>query len=185
MSREEEPDARIIAFDRARRRRRDAAMARPKRKWRLGPANAVRLGATLVALSVIGTFALFSTHAGPAPLIDIDAANGTHAKRGARWSMLEGRVVHIVDGDGIVLDSGVEVRLGDFDAPEWDEPGGEEAKAALREIAYGQHVECRRCEGARNPRRCTSYDRVVATCRLDGKRLGDLMRARGLRQGGR
>lgn len=180
MPRQELPDPRIIAFDHARRRIREAARLDPK--WRLGPISAARLGATLVALSVIGAFALFSTHAGSAP--PINAADATNAK-GARGSLFEGRVVRIVDGDGIVLDGGTEVRLGDFDAPEWNEPGGEEAKAALREIAFGRRVECRACEGARNPRRCASYDRVIATCRLEGKRLGDLMRARGIRQGGR
>lgn len=30
-----------------------------------------------------------------------------------------------------------------------------------------------------------TYDRVIATCSMDGKRLGDLMRERGIEEGGR
>jgi len=99
--------------------------------------------------------------------------------------LISGRTASIVDGDGLILSTGEEIRLGDFNAPEWNQPGGAEAKEALSEIAYGEDIICTPCEGARNPKRCTSYDRIVATCRLNGKRLGDLMRARGIAEGGR
>ncbi len=95
------------------------------------------------------------------------------------------RVASIVDGDGLILRSGEEIRLGDFNAPEWREAGGPEAKAALTDIAYGETVACTPCEGARRAGQCRSYDRIIATCRLNGRRLGDLMRARGVREGGR
>lgn len=100
-------------------------------------------------------------------------------------ALITARVASIVDGDGLVLASGAEIRLGDFNAPEWNQPGGPEATAALREIAYGKIVACTPCEGARRTGQCRSYDRIIATCRLSGQRLGDLMRARGVREGGR
>jgi endonuclease YncB( thermonuclease family) len=49
-----------------------------------------------------------------------------------------------------------ELRLGGFDAPERDEPGGREATEALRSIAFGETVICTQCEGARISGRCTS-----------------------------
>ncbi len=99
--------------------------------------------------------------------------------------LIAGRAVGVVDGDGLVLETGHEIRLGDFNAPELNQPGGREAKQALTDIAYGQSLACTPCEGARNPGRCTSYDRIIATCRLNGQRLGDLMRDRGIAEGGR
>lgn len=102
-------------------------------------------------------------------------------------AVFSGPVTYIVDGDGLCVghsQGGIEVRLGDFDAPELGKPGGAGAKEALRRIAFGKSVTCRPCEGARNPNRCISHDRIIATCRLDGKRLGDLMRQAGIREGG-
>ena len=32
--------------------------------------------------------------------------------------------------------------------------------------------------------RVVVYDRVIATCRVNGRRVGDLMRAAGVREGG-
>lgn len=98
--------------------------------------------------------------------------------------VISGRVNEVIDGDGLVVGR-TEIRLGDFDAPEWDEPGGATATAALLRIASGREVVCTPCEGARRPGQCTSYDRVIATCRLNGERLGDLMRRQGIQEGGR
>lgn len=95
-----------------------------------------------------------------------------------------GTVDWIIDGDGLCV-QGIEVRLGDFNAPELREPGGKEAKAALTEIAMGKHVDCVACLGARNPRKCKSHDRVIATCAIDGRGIGEIMRERGVREGGR
>ena len=50
-------------------------------------------------------------------------------------------------------------------------------KAALSRIVMGRRVEC--VAGKR------SYDRVVASCTLGGRSVGDLMRAAGIREGGR
>lgn len=117
----------------------------------------------------------------------VSAARGfnTNAAHTADTALFGGTVSRIVDGDGIQIRGGPEVRLGNFDAPELNQPGGRQAKEALTRIVLGEMVECRRCEGARNPRKCTSYDRVIATCRLDGVRLGDLMRREGINEGGR
>ncbi len=100
-----------------------------------------------------------------------------------------GVVRYIVDGDGLCLgpanDGGstwIEVRLMDFDAPELREPGGEEARQTLRRLAFGQRVECVVTPGRRGT--TTSYDRTHAVCRLAGRRLGDLMRAAGVAEGG-
>lgn len=115
------------------------------------------------------------------------SADPCEAPLPAKGVTFSGPVTYIVDGDGLCVgdkDGGIEVRLGDFDAPELSKPGGLEAKAALRSIAFGQTVNCKACEGARNPNRCVSYDRVIAVCRLNGRRLGDLMRDAGVPEGG-
>lgn len=94
-----------------------------------------------------------------------------------------GQVRYVGDGDGFCVGTGpdphnwIEVRLADFYAPEINEPGGEAAKAALTRIAKEKRAEC--VAGGR------SYDRVVAQCRIEGRKLGELMRASGVREGGR
>ncbi|MBJ7410244.1 MAG: nuclease [Pseudomonadota bacterium] len=104
----------------------------------------------------------------------------THLRPGSTFS---GRVVHVIDGDGLCVATGlgptnwVEVRLEDFYAPELSEPGGDRAKAALRKLALGRTVTCR--AGRR------SYDRVVARCELAGRSLADRLRSAGIQEGGR
>lgn len=94
-----------------------------------------------------------------------------------------GPVVYVGDGDSLCVALGpsqsqwAEVRLADFYAPELHDAGGPEAKATLSRLVEGKTVKCiaeRR-----------SYDRVVAVCRLRGRSVGDLMRASGVREGGR
>lgn len=98
-------------------------------------------------------------------------------KRGETFS---GAVRYVGDGDGLCVSGPhglIEVRLADFYAPELQEPGGPEAKAALSLLTMGRQVVCiadRR-----------SYDRVVAVCRLGGVSVGDLMRGAGVAEGGR
>ncbi|MDZ4373404.1 MAG: nuclease [Phenylobacterium sp.] len=93
-----------------------------------------------------------------------------------------GPVTYVGDGDSLCVAIGaspaewVEVRVSDFYAPELREPGGREAKAALERIAKGREVECQAIR--------QSYDRVVALCTLEGRTLGDLMRAAGVSEGG-
>lgn len=93
-----------------------------------------------------------------------------------------GPVVYVGDGDSLCVALGpepqhwAEVRLADFYAPELAQPGGQEAKAALARIAKGRRVECLAQH--------RSHDRVVAKCKLQGRGLGALMRAAGVREGG-
>jgi endonuclease YncB( thermonuclease family) len=136
----------------------------------------------VLALTALMAGYQYVTHGGK-----VSAASEVNAKAAfaTDTALFGGPLSRIIDGDGIQIRGGPEVRLGDFDAPELNQPGGREAKAALTRIAFGKIVECRRCEGARNPRKCTSHDRVIATCRLDGVRLGDLMRREGIEEGGR
>jgi endonuclease YncB( thermonuclease family) len=102
----------------------------------------------------------------------------------ARGERFSGTVVHVGDGDSLCVAVGprrgadwVEVRLADFYAPELKEPGGREARDALKRIAAGRRVDC--------VSRGRSWDRVAADCRLSGRSLGDRMRAAGVAEGGR
>jgi len=97
-----------------------------------------------------------------------------------------GAVVYVGDGDSLCVavsrdtqspDNWVEVRLGDFYAPELNAPGGREAKFALERIAMGRRAWC----WAEH----RSYDRIVANCSINGRSIGDLMRAAGIAEGGR
>lgn len=101
-------------------------------------------------------------------------------RSGATFS---GTVRYVGDGDGLCVGSHpdprtwIEVRVSDFYAPELSEPGGQEAKAALRRIALGQRTACRAGRA--------SYDRVIARCTIKGRSVGDLLRRAGVREGGR
>ena len=98
-----------------------------------------------------------------------------------------GPVTYVGDGDSLCVaavpgrerdrSTWVEVRVADFYAPELSEAGGPAAREALRRIAMGRTLECR--AGRR------SWDRVVATCRLEGEALGALMVRAGVAEGGR
>lgn len=94
-----------------------------------------------------------------------------------------GLVRYVGDGDSLCVGPSsdpkewIEVRLGDFYAPELREPGGEAAKHALQSVALNRQINC--VAGKR------SYDRVIAVCRLGGAPIGDILRARGAREGGR
>lgn len=112
-------------------------------------------------------------------LAQADPCEGLLPAAGTHFS---GPVRYIADGDGLCVGasadpaSWIEVRLADFYAAELSAPGGEQAKAALSAIARGRTVSCQ--AGRR------SYDRVVADCNLNGAALGDLMRQRGVPEGG-
>lgn len=95
----------------------------------------------------------------------------------------EGPVVYVGDGDSLCValgdghDRWVEVRLADVYAPELHEPEGPAAKAILERIVSGRRLVC--AAGRR------SYDRVVATCRLDGRLLSERLTSAGAPVGGR
>lgn len=97
-----------------------------------------------------------------------------------RGQVFSGPVRYVGDGDSLCVSGPaglIEVRVADFYAPELNEHGGRQAKAALTSIAIGRRVVCK--AGKR------SYDRVVAVCSLGGRSIGDHMRAAGVREGGR
>ena len=94
-----------------------------------------------------------------------------------------GTVRYVGDGDSMCVGNNgnpatwIEVRVGDFYAPELNGPGGRQAKAALERVAFGKHVQC---EAGKK-----SYDRVIARCSVNGTWVGDLMRRAGVAEGGR
>jgi endonuclease YncB( thermonuclease family) len=100
-----------------------------------------------------------------------------------------GTVRHIGDGDSLCVGQSrdpttwIEVRLADFNAPELNARGGRDARAALERIAMGRQVRC--VAGGGRSNRVVSYDRVIATCRINGRRIGDLLRDAGVEEGGR
>jgi endonuclease YncB( thermonuclease family) len=62
---------------------------------------------------------------------------------GAEKTTLRGRVVKVIDGDSIVLESQGEkssIRLSEIDAPERDQPYGPESKRALQRLAHGREA---------------------------------------------
>lgn len=99
-----------------------------------------------------------------------------------------GSVRYVGDGDGLCVGADadprtwVEVRLADFDAPELNAVGGRAARDQLRRLVMGRLVDCVATTGRNG--RVIVYDRVIATCRLDGRRVGDLLRGAGVREGG-
>lgn len=109
-----------------------------------------------------------------------DPCEGRLPPNGARFT---GVVRYIGDGDSLCVgperrpDQWIEVRLGDFYAPELHERGGAEAKRLLDQLVMGRVLVCR--AGRR------SYDRVIGYCTLDGRPLGGLLRGRGEVEGGR
>jgi endonuclease YncB( thermonuclease family) len=98
-------------------------------------------------------------------------------------AIFSGRVVYVGDGDSLCVAVGpgpqnwVEVRLADFYAPELHDAGGEGARATLSRLASGRQATC--------VAQHQSYDRMVAACKINGQSVGDMMRAAGVREGGR
>ncbi|RYY26186.1 MAG: nuclease [Sphingomonadales bacterium] len=109
-----------------------------------------------------------------------DPCEGRLPSAGAAFS---GTVRYVGDGDGLCIgpanqpENWIEVRLGDFYAPEIHERGGSEAKTRLARLVMGRQLVCR--AGRR------SYDRVIGYCSLGGRPLGALLRAAGGFQAGR
>lgn len=97
-------------------------------------------------------------------------------------------IVHGIDGDGLCLMLGrdpsqwLEIRLADFYAPELNERGGREAKRVMDRLV-GRRAVCTVQRGHNG--RTTSFDRVVASCRVDGVSIGDRLKSAGVVEGGR
>lgn len=103
--------------------------------------------------------------------------------------VVTGKARYIVDGDGLCVgptsdpSSWVEIRLADLYAPELREAGGAQARAALTRLTEGRTLTCTAVRGDHG--RVVSYDRLIATCRIGGRGLAELMRGEGVRDGGR
>lgn len=99
-----------------------------------------------------------------------------------------GTARYVGDGDGLCVgtsddpETWIEVRLADFDASELRSAEGLRAKAVLERLALGQVTRCTATLGRGG--RVTSFDRVIAICRINGRSLGDLMRSAGATEGG-
>jgi len=99
-----------------------------------------------------------------------------------------GVVRYVGDGDSLCVghasDPGtwIEVRLSDFNAPELHSPTGRAARDRLSGLVRGRVLECVAVRGRIG--RVVVYDRVIASCRLNGRRIGDLLRAAGGPEGG-
>lgn len=100
-----------------------------------------------------------------------------------------GLVRYVGDGDGLCVgpstdpSTWIEVRLSDFDAPELNQTGGRDARERLSRLVRGRVLDCVAVPGRSG--RVIVHDRVIAACRLNGRRVGDLLRQSGDREGGR
>lgn len=99
-----------------------------------------------------------------------------------------GLVRYIGDGDSLCLGPSsnpatwIEVRLSDFDAPELRSATGRADRDRLSRLVQGRVLDCVAVRGRNG--RVIVYDRVIAACRLNGRRVGDLVRQAGGRDGG-
>lgn len=120
-------------------------------------------------------------------LAQADPCEGQLPRRAGE--VFSGAVRYVGDGDGLCVgqssdpNTWIEVRLADFNAPELSSAGGPAAKAMLERIAMGRQAAC--TAGGGRTHRVISYDRVIATCRINGRRIGDLLREAGAEEGGR
>lgn len=99
-----------------------------------------------------------------------------------------GVVRYVGDGDSLCVGNSsdpatwIEVRLSDFNAPELHSSTGRADRDRLSRIVAGQRLDCVAVRGRNG--RVIVYDRVIAACRFNGRRVGDLLRAAGGREGG-
>lgn len=87
-------------------------------------------------------------------------------------STLEGTVIHVRDGDTIVVDH-TPIRLDGVSAPELNEPLGAQSKAFMVDFVLHKRV---RCELTGNK----THDRWVGVCYLAGVDIGRAVIAAGL-----
>ena len=100
--------------------------------------------------------------------------------------VVRGRVVYAVDGDSLCLDLGhrqwLEIREARWFAPEAGTYGAYRARQVMRQ-QVGRQAVCTVARGFNG--RTFSYDRVIASCRIDGQPVALIMRAAGVKPGGR
>jgi endonuclease YncB( thermonuclease family) len=99
-----------------------------------------------------------------------------------------GTVRYVGDGDSLCVGASddpttwIEVRLGDFDAPELHSQDGPRSKRFLEQVALGRQATCSAMRGRSG--RVIVCDRVIAVCRIGGRSVGDQLRAAGAPMGG-
>lgn len=139
----------------------------------LSPRPMVALGAIVTAVAAL------PAQADPCKAISDKGPMPAYLSKGRTFS---GPVTYVGDGDSLCVSvkpgaaGMVEVRIADFYAPELHGPGGREAKQALERVALAKRAVC--------TAQHRSYDRVVATCRIGGVSIADLMRREGISEGG-
>lgn len=107
---------------------------------------------------------------------------------GRAGETFSGLVRYVGDGDSLCVGASgdpatwTEVRLADFDAPELHSPSGRADRDRLSTLVRGRVLSCVAVRGRSG--RVRVYDRVIAACRLNGRPVGDLLRAAGGREGG-
>lgn len=134
----------------------------------------------IAAIAVLGflTFAPSLAHADP-------CTAELPRRAGETFS---GTVRYVGDGDSLCVGASedpstwIEVRLGDFDAPELHAPDGRRSKQFLERVAMGRQATCRAQRGRGG--RVIVYDRVIAVCQVGGQSIGNLLRAAGAPTGG-
>jgi endonuclease YncB( thermonuclease family) len=108
----------------------------------------------------------------PVLLLIMLAATPAAASDACKAGVVTGRVSYVRDGDTIELGS-MAIRLQGLAAPEWDEPGGQEARQAMIELAHDRQVRCV-LDGSR------TYDRCAGVCFLEGRDIAESMVSAGL-----
>jgi endonuclease YncB( thermonuclease family) len=100
-----------------------------------------------------------------------------------------GTVRYVIDGDGWCVGQSsdpstwIEVRSSDFDAAELRTPEGRRGKAIAERALLGRQMRCRSATG-RDGHTVITYDRVLAVCSIDGRRVADMLREAGVPEGG-
>lgn len=136
----------------------------------------------MIRPALILTAVLFATPA----LCDPCTARVTGYKPG---QIVTGTVRYVGDGDMVCVSPSadpatwVEIRLADFMAPELHDVGGKDAQRTLQRLTMGRQAVCTVQRGKNGSTR--SYDRLVASCTVEGRSLADLLRAAGVREGGK
>ncbi len=144
-----------------------------------------RLQSSLLLLTSLAVSAIVAvtTVANPAHADPFEGRLPTRA--GETFS---GTVRYVGDGDSLCVGPSsdpatwIEVRLADFDAPELSQPDGRRGRDVLARVASGRSASCTAVRGRSG--RVVSHDRVIAVCRVDGRSVGDLLRAAGAPEGG-
>lgn len=104
--------------------------------------------------------------------------NGPAPSYPAFGATFSGPVAVVIDGTSLCVALGpgpenlVKVWLSDFYAPELRARGGPAAKAALERIALGKQAVC--------VANLKTRDAIAARCRIDGRPIGDSLRAAGV-----